>query len=57
MTFTDADRNSGFTIEHIMPKADEAADEDRRKIEEVLFDIFSKYEEPIRTMDEERLLR
>lgn len=51
MTFTGADQNTRFTIEHIMPKVDEAADEDKRKIEEVLFDIFSKYEEPIRTMD------
>lgn len=57
MTFTGADQNPKFTIEHVMPKADEAADEDRRKIEEVLFDIFSKYDEPIRTMDRERLLR
>lgn len=51
MTFAGADQEPRFTIEHIMPKADEAADEDRRKIEEVLFDIFSKYEEPSRTMD------
>lgn len=49
MTLSGTDRKSGFTIEHIMPKADEAVEEDRRKIEEVLFDIFSKYEEPIRT--------
>lgn len=51
MILTGADDNPRFTIEHIMPKSDEATDEDKRKIEEVLFDIFSKYEEQIRTMD------
>ena len=38
-------------VVHIVPKPDEVSPAERRRIEEALFDIFSKYERNIRTME------
>ena len=53
MTYADADSSCGFTIEHIRPKAGETAAAEKRKVEEVLFNVFSKYDEAADRMDEE----
>lgn len=38
-------------VEHVVPKEDEVSVSERRRIEEALFDIFSKYECGKRTME------